>query len=47
MFWSKVETVGGVSVGYVTVMEAGTMLDEATKAAQKLASKQEVVIKKM
>jgi hypothetical protein len=39
VFWGKVETVSGEEIGYVTVMEANGMQQDANKAAMNLAKK--------
>lgn len=45
VFWSKVETVSGEEVGYVTVLESNDMQGEATKAAMSLSNKLGVIFK--
>ena len=40
LFYSKVELEDGEVIGYVSVMESGTMLEEATKVADKMKRKQ-------
>ena len=39
VFWSKVTTVSGEEVGYVSVLESEKMMEEATIQAQKKATK--------
>eukprot|EP01036_Dinobryon_divergens_P048831 gene48831-65478_t len=39
VFWGRLETQTGEEACYITVMESDTMLEEATKAAEKKAKK--------